>query len=226
MKLVIISGATRTRKLSNTAKIIERFCEGFTENGNVVEKYYLSDREEWDAARKAFYENDFILIAFPLFVENLPAPLLEFLSTLKPKTTPTRLAFLIQGGFDEGCHLRCCETFVKTLPEKLGCQSAGILLKGGNFFIRFDKRNTNRYLEPYKEMGRLFAKELTFDTPEARKFTGPERYPKYIIFIFHLFIIRYVRHMMRKTFRSELGCTGDLAAQPYLSELIGNDEDN
>jgi hypothetical protein len=219
MKLTIISGATRTRKLSNTARIIDSFVEGFSESGHQVETYYLSDRTEWDAARKAFYDNDFILIAFPLYVENLPGPLLEFLASLKPKTTFTQLAFLVQGGFDEGCQLRCCEAFLKTLPEKLGCQSAGIMVKGGNFFIRFfNEKERARIVDPYKEMGRQFAKTWTFDTPEARKFAGPEHYSKFTIFIINTVIWHLIRFTFRKYFKREWGTTSDLAAQPYHKE--------
>ncbi|MDD5921310.1 MAG: hypothetical protein PUC57_08320, partial [Oscillospiraceae bacterium] len=76
--------------------------KGFDGNGNTAEVWYLSDRRQWKQAANAFAQNDRILIAFPLYVENIPGILLEFLSGLTPKQTPgTKLAFLIQGGFPE-----------------------------------------------------------------------------------------------------------------------------
>ena len=134
MHLVIISGATRPQSKSNTAKVIAAFQTGFEENGNTTEVWYLSDRRQWKRAANAFEQNDHILIAFPLYVENIPGILLEFLSGLTPKQAPgTKLAFLIQGGFPEASQSRCCEAFLETLPAQLGRDYAGTLIKGDMF---------------------------------------------------------------------------------------------
>ena len=134
MHLVIISGATRPQSKSNTAKVIAAFQKGFEENGNTTEVWYLSDRRQWKRAANAFEQNERILIAFPLYVENIPGILLEFLSGLTPKQAPgTKLAFLIQGGFPEASQSRCCEAFLETLPAQLGRDYAGTLIKGDMF---------------------------------------------------------------------------------------------
>ena len=134
MHLVIISGAARPKSKSNTAKVISAFQNGFEDKGGTAEVWYLSDRRQWNYAAKAFEQNDRILIAFPLYVENIPGILLEFLSGLSPKQTPgTKLAFLIQGGFPEASQSRCCESFLETLPIQLGCDYAGTLIKGDMF---------------------------------------------------------------------------------------------
>ena len=88
MHLVIISGASRPRPRSNTAKVVEAFRRGFDRGSDTAEVWYLSDRGQWADAAKAFGQNEHILIAFPLYVENLPGILLEFLSGLTPKQTP------------------------------------------------------------------------------------------------------------------------------------------
>ena len=77
MHLVIISGATRPQTKSNTAKIISAFRKGYEESGNQTEVWYLSDRSQWESAAKAFEENENILIALPLYVENIPGILLN-----------------------------------------------------------------------------------------------------------------------------------------------------
>ena len=134
MHLVIISGATRPQSKSNTAKVIAAFQKGFEENGNTTEVWYLSDRRQWKRAANAFEQNERILIAFPLYVENIPGILLEFLSGITPKQAPgTKLAFLIQGGFPEASQSRCCEAFLETLPAQLGRDYAGTLIKGDMF---------------------------------------------------------------------------------------------
>ena len=100
MHLVIISGAARPQSRSNTAKIITAFQKGYAESGNTTEVWYLSDRRQWKNAGQAFTACDNILIALPLYVENIPGILLEFLEELTPKTVPgTRLAFFAAGWF-------------------------------------------------------------------------------------------------------------------------------
>ena len=134
MHLVIISGAARPRARSNTAKIIAAFQAGYEEGGNTTEVWYLSDHSQWAGAAQAFERSDNLLIALPLYVENIPGILLEFLSGLRPKTVPgTRLAFLLQGGFPEASQSRCCEAYLETLPALLGCEYAGTLIKGDLF---------------------------------------------------------------------------------------------
>lgn len=93
--------------MSNTAKIIEAFWKGYEEAGNTTEVWYLSDRRQWPEAKEAFGKNDNILFALPLYVENIPGIMLEFLEQLPPKTVPgTRIAFLLQGGFPEASQSR------------------------------------------------------------------------------------------------------------------------
>lgn len=100
MHLVIISGAARPRERSNTAKIIAAFRKGYEESGHTTETWYLSDRRQWANAAKAFAEHDNLLIALPLYVENIPGILLEFLEGLSPKAVPgTKLAFCSRAAF-------------------------------------------------------------------------------------------------------------------------------
>ena len=107
MHALIINGSPRVKKYSNTDKILEKFTEGMCTNGSTFEQYEVSDRNQWEDIRRAYYENRNILIAIPLFVECIPGLLLEFLETLTPKNDGTELAFILQGGFAEGSQLRC-----------------------------------------------------------------------------------------------------------------------
>ena len=83
MHLVVISGAARPRAKSNTAKIIAAFQKGYEEGGNTTEVWYLSDHSQWAGAAQAFEHGDNLLIALPLYVENIPGILLEFLGGKK-----------------------------------------------------------------------------------------------------------------------------------------------
>ena len=134
---MIINGSPRVKKYSNTDKILAKFTAGMSEKGSSFEQYEVSDRKQWDSIRVAWDNNDNILIAIPLYVENIPGLLLEFLATVTPKDGTAKIAYILQGGFAEGAQLRCGEEYLKILSKRLGCEYKGTLVKGDNFSIRF-----------------------------------------------------------------------------------------
>lgn len=175
MHVVIINGSPRVQKYSNTEKIIASFTKGLSEKGVSFETYVISDRKSWEMIRDAYIKNEEILIALPLYVECVPGLLLEFLETLPKKDERTRLSFLLQSGFAEGCQLRCGEEFLAKLPGYLGVRYGGCLVKGDNFGIRvLDEEKQRQVTKPYQAMGELFAEGDGFFREEAKKFTGPE----------------------------------------------------
>ncbi|MGN0404235.1 MAG: hypothetical protein ACI4F1_03340 [Bariatricus sp.] len=216
MHLVIINGSPRVQKFSNTDKIITAFADGYCENGNTCERYSISNCAEWQPARTAFANNTEILIAVPLYVENIPGMLLEFLETLEKKTEEgTRISFILQSGFAEGCQLRCGEKFLESLPTYLGCTYGGTLVKGDNFGIRvMDGDNLSKLLKPYEEMGRLFADETGFDNDKARAFTGPEVFSKWMQFLLQIMFKTLAKRSYKKVAQS-WGCTKSLTYRPY-----------
>ncbi len=220
MHLVIISGATRPQPKSNTAKIIAAFQKGFEENGNTTEVWYLSDRKQWDNAKNAFESNEHILIAFPLYAENIPGIMLEFLSGLKPKhNSHTKLAFIIQGGFPEACQSRCCEAYLKMLPAQLGCEYAGTLIKGDMFGLGMvDDKNREKMLAPFVEMGRHFAEKSCFEKYVADAFATPEYMPEKQIRMFNM-IGRHISKFFMGSIAKKLGCKGNLYDKPYESSV-------
>ncbi len=216
MHLVIINGSPRVKKYSNTDKIITSFAKGFCENENTYELYTISDRSDWEKAQNAFVENTDILIALPLYVENIPGILLEFLETLPVKKEPgTKMYFILQSGFAEGCQLRCGEAFLEKLPGFLGCEYGGTLVKGDNFGIRvLDEDNRAKILAPYVEMGRLFSKKAGFDNEEAKAFTGPEVFPKPVQLLLQIMFKTFAKGSFKKAAKS-WGCTKSLMDRPY-----------
>lgn len=218
--IVILNGSPRVKKNSNTNKIIQAFTEGLEEAGITHKLYSLSNRTEWDEAREAFMTNDNIIIALPLFVECLPSLLLEFLSTLPTeRTQPAKLSFILHSGFDEGHQLRLGEKFLQMLPSQLGCTYGGTLVRGGSFMLRmrdnnYIKKVTDKILASYIKMGQSFALNGSFSTPEARKFTGPEKNPKIGVLLFNLIFKRLVKKNFER-FANAWGCTRPLDDKPY-----------
>ncbi|MCR4990754.1 MAG: NAD(P)H-dependent oxidoreductase [Lachnospiraceae bacterium] len=215
MHVLIINGSPRIKKFSNTDKILGKFTKGLCENGTTFEQYEVSDKEQWDKMREAYYNNDNVLIALPLYVECIPGLLLEFLETLKPKNDGTKIAFILQSGFAEGIQLRCGEAYLEILARKLGCEYMGTLVKGDNFSIRFfEGEQQDRITEPYTEMGREYSKQGNFRSEDCKKFTGPEVFPAYVRFIVGLMQKTVAKKMFAKVAQN-WGCTKAIDYKPY-----------
>lgn len=214
--IVIINGSPRTRKFSNTDKILQSFTKGLDEAKATYELYSLSNRSEWDAAREAFMANSRIIIALPLYVECVPGTLLEFLETLPTeRQQPAQLSFMLHGGFEEGHQLRLGEKFLKSLPAQFGCTYGGCLVRGGSFMIRmFNEKQTKAVLLPYRGMGEYFIEKGGFLAPEVKKFTGPEQIPCPFRILIKL-LFKLVLKKKFKEFAKEWGCTEPLDSKPY-----------
>ena len=214
--LVIINGSPRVAKFSNTDKIIHSFVKGLEEAGITWKLHNLSSRKEWEAAREAFLTHERILIAFPLYVECMPSVMLEFLETLpSERKQPAQLSFLLHGGMDEGNEFRFCERILQGLPAQLGCSFGGTLIHGGSFGIRTREDAVKaKIVAPYEKMGRLFAQNGNFLTPEAKKFTGPEQYPWLVRKIVSLLFLKKVNKGF-EDFAKSWGCTRPLDDKPY-----------
>ena len=214
--LVILNGSPRVQKFSNTDKIIHSFVKGLDEAGITWKLHNLSNRKEWDAAREAFLTHERILIAFPLYVECIPSMMLEFLGTLpSERKQPAQLSFLLHGGMDEGYEFRFCERILQGLPAQFGCSYGGTLIHGGSFGIRTREDAVKaKIVAPYEKMGRLFAQQGNFLTPEAKKFTGPEQYPWLVRKMVSLLFLKKVNKGF-EDFAKSWGCSRPLNDKPY-----------
>lgn len=218
--VIIINGSPRVKKFSNTDKIIQSFALGLEEAGATHKLYSLSNRSEWDEVREAFMNNEHIIIALPLYVECVPGLMLEFLTTIPTeRVRPAKISFILHGGFDEGHQLRLGEQFLKSLPAKLGCTYGGTLVKGGSFMLRmrddeYIKKNTDKVLDAYIPMGKLFAENGNFMFPEAKEFTGPEQIPWAARQIIALVLKRIVKRKF-DNFAKTWGCTRPLDDKVY-----------
>ncbi len=224
MRLLIVSCSPRAKKNSNTDKIITRFVEGFTSvNDNSVETFYLCERNKWEEIRRAFYAYDDILFALPLYVECIPGLMMAFLETFQPKTSapgerPTRLSFILQGGFAEASQLRCGESYLETLPAYLGCEYGGTLIKGDMFGLSFVPENAcAKQTARFVEAGREFALRGGFDKAWATDFAKPEYFSKGFMFFFRL--IRPIQKKMFHSVAASWGCTEPLDARPLQKYL-------
>lgn len=218
MHVIIINGSPRTRQYSNTDKILQSFVKGLEKENVTYDLYSLSNRKEWEPAREAYLTNDKIIFALPMYVDSISSLMLEFLDTLPTEREhPADLAYILHGGFGEGNQFRLCEKLLKSITFQLGCNYGGCLIKGGSFFLRlFERDKVERMTSPYTKMGVLYALHGNFVTPEAKRFTGPERYPWLVRQITGLFLKLVVNKKFNQ-FAQDWGCYKPLNYKPYAS---------
>lgn len=215
MRLTVINCSPRIKAKSNTEIILEHFLRGYTESGNTAEVWHLSDRKEWEGAAKAFVEGEEILFAIPLYVENIPGIMMEFLEQLPPKTKPARISFILQGGFPEAAQLRCGERFLRALPEKLGGTLGGVLIKGNMFGMRLvPEEMAKSELEKYIDAGRHFAQNGGFTDEYAKEFAGAEHMPHSEAVQFML-IGRIMQRIYMPKIAKGMGCKKKLTYKAY-----------
>ncbi len=216
MHLVIINASPRIEEKSNTAKIIKVFLRGFTKSGNTAEVWHLSDRKQWPDAKAAYENNDNILFAIPLYVENIPGIMLEFLEDLEPKAEAgTKMSFILQGGFAEACQLRCGEAYLEKLPAYFNCEYNGTLIKGNNFAPAWlPEKAGEGMLAPYEAMGEVFADKGCFEKETATEFAKPEYMSEKEIRSFNRFGSK-MQKLMFDFMAKKHGCKTPLNYKPY-----------
>ena len=216
MHLVIINASPRAETKSNTARIIRTFARGFEESGNTTEVWHLSDKKQWISAKEAYEMNCNILFAIPLYVENVPGIMLEFLETLQPKKEAgTKLSFLLQGGFAEASQLRCGEAYLELLPSYFNCEYNGTLIKGDNFAPSWMPENmAEKMVAHYEKMGRSFAEKGTFSKEEVNEFAGPEYFSEKEIRKYNR-IGKRIQKVVFRYMAKKNGCKKPLDDRPY-----------
>lgn len=215
MHLVIINASPRVEAKSNTARIIRTFVRGYEVGGNSTEVWHLSDRKQWAGAKEAYEKNDNVLFAIPLYVENVPGILLEFLETLKPKKeSGTKMSFILQGGFSEASQLRCGEAYLEMLPSYFNCEYNGTLIKGDNFGLSWVPENmAEKMAAQYEKMGRSFAEKGTFYKEEVNEFAAPEYFSEKEIRQYQH--TRWIQKALFRYIAKKNGCRKPLDDRPY-----------
>jgi multimeric flavodoxin WrbA len=192
MQLTVFNGSPRG-KGGNTAFILDRFLKGFMETpGNGFDITYLSKAKGPAKLSGAFFEAEAALVAFPLYVDSMPARVKDFFETLEPlckKGKSPAIMFLIQSGFPEAVHLRFLERYLERLAGRLRCDYIGTIVKGGNEGIRAmpDSFRFKKTLRRFYEIGRTFGATGALDGDILEKLALPERLSKGAVFTMKIF---------------------------------------
>ena len=167
MKLTIFNGSPRG-KGSNTKVLVDQFLDGFMKgSGNSYKIVYLNTTNDIDYLVKMFEEAEKVLLAFPLYVDSMPAIVKTFIESLEPlcgrKENPY-IGFLVQSGLPESIHLRYVERYLKKLSIRLGCNYMGTIIKGGVEGVQAKPVWMNKKLfNSFYQLGKTFGETGKFD---------------------------------------------------------------
>lgn len=222
MHILIINSSPRTPSLSNTTMIINAFKKGVIKAGATVETYNLANKKSWNDIKNAFTNNVNIVFALPLYIETLPGIMIEFLEKLtlhinqnENTSIQRQVSFILQSAFPEACQRRCCEEYLKILPEQLNSKFAGILSHGDTFNLSFVESTKLNTLASYELMGNLFVKNNgNFFFDESLSFTGPEYFSEDEAKKYNRLLKFFCQHIAESK-----GCTKSLTDAPYEIKL-------
>jgi len=190
MKLTVFNGSPRGRR-SNTKILLEHFINGFmTTDGNTYELAYLIRVKDRDNFIKLFREAEQVLLAFPLYVDAMPAIVKTFIESLEPlcgREGNPDIGFIVQSGSPEAIHSRYVERYLEKLARRLGCRYKGTVIKGGVEGIRATPVWMNKKLfKSFYKLGKSFGETGKFDEQIVLNLAQPERYSKFALWSFRL----------------------------------------
>ncbi|MHC4779225.1 MAG: flavodoxin family protein [Planctomycetota bacterium] len=176
MKLAVFNGSPRGHK-SNTKILMDHFAEGFGEKGGIVEEVvYLHRTKDLAEQVEKFRNSDHVILAFPLYTDDMPGIVKNFIEALAPlcgqEGLPT-LGIVIQSGFPEPKQSRSLERYMLKLVKRLGCVSTGSVVKGAVEGIQeMPDRMTRGLYRNFRLLGERYAESGRFD-PELVGILAP-----------------------------------------------------
>jgi len=179
MRLTVFNGSPRGTG-GNTAMMLEQFLAGFISvPGNSAEVRLLSRYKEIEEQLKAFAQAERVLLAFPLYVDAMPAVVKAFIEALEPfcgRRDNPPMFFLVHSGFPEARHCRPVERYLVKLARRLGGEYQGTIVKPGSEGLRLMPASLNRKLfGQLRELGRIYGAEDRLDHAMVEQLARPER---------------------------------------------------
>ena len=145
MTLLLINGSPRGAT-GNSKLLLDAFAAGVRRedpNFAIAEVNLKSKTGLDDALRLAQSAAD-IVVAFPLYVDTMPAGVKELFEALPKQAEgeqPSRLGFVVQSGFPESSQSFPLERYLEKLCRRLGYGYLGTVIKGGGEVIRIPPRD-------------------------------------------------------------------------------------
>lgn len=139
-RALLLVGSPRTRKSTSRALgeyVLERLSADSIESETLYLHTALRSSEKAQALLAAVDEADVVVLAFPLYVDSLPAPVIEALERIAAHRRdwehPRRQVFvaIANCGFPEAHHTETALAICETFARQTGFEWAGSLALGG-----------------------------------------------------------------------------------------------
>ncbi len=221
MRLLVLDGSPRAPR-SNTGLLLDALLRGFTAGGGVViGRHSLVRPAGRGEAVRQFADADAVLLGFPLYVDAMPAPVMEFIEALAPRVHAApnpALLFLVQSGFPEACHSRPVERLLEKVARRLGAPYLGTVVRPGTEGIRTMAESwIARRLAPFEALGRGLARDGRLDPSIVASLAWPERLGSGPIWSVRVAIGRFFAHRFWNAQLRAHGALGDRDARPYAA---------
>jgi hypothetical protein len=192
MKLTIFIGSPKGEK-SNSKTFMNYFIKGFmVKEGNACDVIFIKNLENLESAVQSFKKAERVLVAFPLYLDSMPAMVKSFIESLAPlckdQDNPD-IGFMLQQGFREALHSRYLERYLKKLAIRLRCEYLGTVINPSK--RRF--RKFYLYL-----LGKKFGVTGRLDSGFIRRISKPERFSKMGLLFFNFFSKRAIARSFNK----------------------------
>ncbi|MDI9371243.1 MAG: NAD(P)H-dependent oxidoreductase [Synergistaceae bacterium] len=188
---------------SNTKVLTDAFSEGFLQarhssgEVNEVREFLVTDPEDCALGLEAFPMPSSALIAFPLYVDAMPAiakAFIEDIYSYRGRCGSTRMLFLVQSGFPEETHTRVMKDYLEKLAKRMGAPCDGVIRMGGGEAIRYKRRGSKpgKVWQRYQELGRIYGEKGLLDEGILKSLAGVRRVP----LLARLFAPRFVNKFL------------------------------
>jgi hypothetical protein len=163
-------------------KMLARLAEGWEQAGGAPpEVLHLARRADRARAAEAFAGADVVMLGMPLYVDSMPAPVLEWIAALGPLRAAHGpapvLGFLVQSGFPEALHARPLQRYLEKLARRLGSPCAGTIVRGAGESLQMrPDRSNGRLWTRLRTLGGQLARDGRFGAAELSAMAGTERF--------------------------------------------------
>jgi multimeric flavodoxin WrbA len=144
-RALLLVGSPRTKK-STSNSLGSYLLQQLEAQGLLVDTRYiyttLRSKERWSEVLETLAAANLVLLAFPLYVDTLPAPVIEALERIaaycngQPASRQQRFAAIVNCGFPEARHMENAVAVCALFARQAGLEWAGALrLAGGEGLV-------------------------------------------------------------------------------------------
>ncbi len=200
MKITAFNGSPRGEK-GNTNVLVEEFLQGCENEGGQTENIILKDYtinscrgcftcwtktpgecvidDDMNELLPSFKNSDVVVLASPLYVDNITAILKLFLERLIPMAEPffevddkgecvhpkrydepPKLVVVSNSGFPEKSHFQVLELLFQRVSRNFGTEVVGEIYRGAGELIQADTPELNEIIDNYKGLLQQAGKEV------------------------------------------------------------------